>query len=85
MYVQEVLVMDFKIPKEHTLYTKYFQENGDKPTHILLKKNYAEQDKRWILYSVNLDNTLTKVCQGSNPQSLEDNITYIKKQKELHI
>lgn len=77
--------MNFKIPKEHTLYTKYFQENGDKPTHILLKKNYAEQDKRWILYSVNLDNTLTKVCQGSNPQSLEDNITYIKKQKELHI
>lgn len=78
-------MMKFKVPKEHTLYTSFFQENEDKPTHILLKKQYAEQNKCWVLYSVNDDSSLTKICQGSNPQKLEDNITYIKKQKELHI
>lgn len=77
--------MKFKIPRDHILYTQYFQENGLIPTHILLKKEYAEINKRWILFSVNLDGSLEKICVGSNPQELESHIKYMKDTKECCI
>ena len=68
---------EFKIGKDEILYTKYSTENGS-ITHIMCKKRNIDPNKMWILWSVNLDGSLSKVAQGANPFKLADKIDYIK-------
>lgn len=64
----------YKIPKNQHLYTRYSKQNSDIITHILCYQQFTEPNKRWILYSVDNDNKLTKVAQGDNPLVLEQKV-----------
>lgn len=80
--MSKVSKMKYKLPKGNVLYTRYYSENGASPTHILTKKEYAEDNKMWTLFSVGDDDVLTKIIQGNNPNEMENKIPYIKNQKE---
>ena len=66
----------YKIPKGEHLYVQYSQEDSDIVTHIICKKDFVEQNKRWILYAVDEDK-LTKISQGDDPNELEKKIKYL--------
>ena len=70
----------FNIGKNERLCVRY--SNGEKITHILVKKLQEIDNKTWILLSVENDGTLKKVAQGSNPLKLEDKIDYMKAHKD---
>lgn len=66
----------FNIGKNEQLCVRY--SNGEKITHIIIKKTQESENKMWVLLSVENDGTLKKVAQGSNPLKLEDKIDYMK-------
>lgn len=66
--------MTYKIPKNQEIVTRCCQQEGGDITHLICQKLFTEDNKRWILYSINEDGSLNKIAQAVNPQQLEKHI-----------